>query len=327
MSSMRSTTWALFLTTTALATACGDDSGTVDGTADGTGTTDASSTGPSTTGSETSSGPSTTSEDTTGGTTSDDTSSSSSTGEPSTDDSTDDGSTSSGSTGDETTRGESTDSGESTETGDTDGAAPEWPFVADFDTTPPVPDAQRGWTASVFAESHEANGGNPDGYLRAQPVGIFIPMFHTEYGLVNQVVGDKDYAELGVSRISFDFNLMTQVGGATQVPITLMLVNDGGTPFDQSDDTAAYFVSEQAPPSAGGGWVTYTFDIPSSEAALPPGWALYDMGGAPIPGMDWIDVITDVDRIVIWRGEPDWFYLLGDFVFGLDNVTIELDFE
>jgi hypothetical protein len=271
--------------------------------------------------------PATTSEDTTGSTTDDSTSTSGSTGEDSTGETpTEEESTSTGaaSDGDSTSTGEANETGEETEGEETEGGAL-WPFVEDFDTTPAVPDAKRGWTASVFSESHQAVGGNPDGHLLAQPVGIFIPQFRTEYGLVNDYVGDKDYAEIGISQISFDFNLMSQAGGATQVPITLMLVTDGGTPYDQNDDTAAYFVSQQDPPVAGGGWVTYTFPIPSGEDKLPDGWALYDMGGAPVPGVDWIDVITDVDRIVIWRGEPDWFYLLGDFAFGIDNITIEVE--
>lgn len=328
MSVYRHATWALLFSTTTVFPACnGDDTGTVDES----GATDTESTGSSTTNTQTSTSPTSTSDTPTTDTTSTtDEHTSSSTGSGSTGDgSTDDGSTSNGGTetGSDTSSG-SDSTGETeteTDTGDETEGEGGFPFIEDFDTTPAVPDAQRGWTASVFAEAHHGAGGNPDGHLRADPVGIFIPQFRTEYGLVNDYVGDKNYAEVGISEIAFDFNLISQVGGATEVPITLMLVNDGGTPNDQNDDTAAYYVSEQAPPQAGGGWVTYTFPIPSGEATLPDGWALYDMGGAVVPSIDWIDVITDVDRIVIWRGQPDFFYLLGDFSFGIDNISFDVE--
>ncbi|MCD4774915.1 MAG: hypothetical protein K8S15_02560 [Candidatus Aegiribacteria sp.] len=81
-------------------------------------------------------------------------------------------------------------------------------------------------------------------------------------------------------------------------------------------------------PQPGAGWEHYTFEIPSqSTEPTPAGWH----GGCGIdpenfrPGIDWNDIIVNVDRLEIWWWNPSLFGIIQLWDIGADNITILTD--
>lgn len=80
------------------------------------------------------------------------------------------------------------------------------------------------------------------------------------------------------------------VGGR---PLSVILVNDNGTPIDLSEDFGAFLVGSEDIPDAGvpgdtpAGWADDDFLIPSAATALPAGWSTFDAAGHLLPGTTW----------------------------------------
>jgi hypothetical protein len=107
-------------------------------------------------------------------------------------------------------------------------------------------------------------------------------------------------------------------------PLTLMLVSDAGTPGNGNDDWAAYLIGPQNVPEPGDGWVTFSFPVPSQSPTLPPGWQTIELGpNSPPP--DWNDLITDVDQVRFFYGDPTFVFIFQVWDVGLDNVTMTAD--
>ena len=88
------------------------------------------------------------------------------------------------------------------------------------------------------------------------------------------------------------------------------------------DDFGAYYVGSVEVPEEGEGWASFDFDVPSQETSLPAGWQLIDFSGAGNPAGDWNDVITDVDQVRFFYGDPEWFFIFMQWELGLDNARI-----
>ena len=177
-----------------------------------------------------------------------------------------------------------------------------------------------GWTYGLANEVIETSGGNPGAYLHEPVIDTPEPMPHTALGGSSFFTGDYRASRVqgfGVDLIVFSAQFFTSP------PLTLLLGNDNGTPFDTSDDCLVYFVGPTVA-APGQGWVSYDFAIPSSSPTMPPGWRT--LNACSTRDASWNHVITNVSYVLLMYGEPGFFYPVGPWNTGIDNprITSEL---
>lgn len=113
----------------------------------------------------------------------------------------------------------------------------------------------------------------------------------------NEYVGDKDYAALGVSKVSYlarHDEVMSTIQ-VQAVPTSFVLSSEEMVP-DPADPSNMIFplvwkISENEM-TLGGGWTQFEFEIPSQSPTLPAGWRAY-----PDEPSTWTSVISDVDQV------------------------------
>lgn len=180
-----------------------------------------------------------------------------------------------------------------------------------------------GWAfSSAPTDVHEVSGGNPGGWIHNPLVDTFAPVFrtHTTGGGF-----DGDFRALGVTGISVDAQTISTdfpVGGS----FSLVLRDTHGTP-SATDDDYAFYVGPVIP-LPGAGWKSFYFSIPSaSTVGTPPGWKGAWGGGCCTfrPGVDWNDVIQNVDRVEFWWLDPSFFAIYQQWGVGADNVHLHFD--
>ncbi len=179
--------------------------------------------------------------------------------------------------------------------------------VEDWDSTPEVPDQVRGW-GSVEGPAELESGLGTGNFARAQR--IFIPpnALAVPFGndpstwFSNDYVGDKNYAELEVTKVSF-LARHDAVDGASQpssLPASFVLVSGEMVP-DPADPSQMIFplvwVISENRMFLGEGWAEFQFDIPTNSETLPEGWQAY-----PDEPSTWTSVISDVDQLGVVFG-------------------------
>jgi hypothetical protein len=106
--------------------------------------------------------------------------------------------------------------------------------------------------------------------------------------------------------------------------MSILLRDTKGTPTNPDDDDYAYYVGPNVPLFADG-WMHFDFAIPSdSTDAVPEGWR-GGWSGDPEnfrPGVDWNDVITNVDSVEFWWINPSFFAIIAQWEVGVDNISI-----
>ncbi len=176
-----------------------------------------------------------------------------------------------------------------------------------------------GWTISGNPNI-DATGGNPGYWLHNPLADTFYPIVRTDG--VSPFVGD--FRAMGVTTIAFDAVLLDYDFASPPWPMSLLLRDTKGTPGDPSDDDYAYFVGPQIP-VIGQGWVHYEFAVPSADTTpVPAGWTGGWAGDLENfrPGVDWNDVVTNVDRVEIVWNHPASFAIFAQWNVGMDNISI-----
>jgi len=177
-----------------------------------------------------------------------------------------------------------------------------------------------GWTfGNAFFERVEPVGGNPGAYLRNEFLDTFAPSARTTLGVDSPFVGD--YRARGVSVVEADLVLFYVDFAAQGRPLTVVLYSDAGTPDDSSDDCSVYRVGGKPGPQPNGQWNRYRFRVPSSSVTAPPRWAAQGCAGRTVDEA-WNLVITDVDQLRFFVGDPELFYVFQVWDIGLDNPSI-----
>jgi hypothetical protein len=181
-----------------------------------------------------------------------------------------------------------------------------------------------GWAFLQGGDVLEASGGNPGGWLHQPVYDTFGPSVSCAEANGTPFVGD--YRAAFVSQLSFDLlTAHTDFPTGDGFNVTLVLRSTNGTPDDIADDDFAYFVGPLAP-EQGEGWLHYAIDIPSQSGdAVPAGWSggwLEDCA-AFRPGVSWLDVITQVDRVEILWLPPCMFAIFQQWNVGVDNIAVE----
>ncbi|UCG61722.1 MAG: hypothetical protein JSV52_00075 [Candidatus Zixiibacteriota bacterium] len=205
-------------------------------------------------------------------------------------------------------------------------------FVETFDSRRNV----GGWS---FFTTHrptiESAGGNPGGYLHDDHVVTFAPKPGTALGEESIFTGD--YRARKITSVGIDLRCIDYEWDITTRYLTLMLMNDNGTPFETEDDWGAYVFSDVHLPSKyvawltstsetdnEPGWVSYDFEIASQGSELPEGWSFIRLFqvGAEMPSGSWTRLMQNVSYVEFLFGDPLLYYILQSFDLGLDNPRI-----
>lgn len=180
---------------------------------------------------------------------------------------------------------------------------------------------EAGWEFQVNApDILETTGGFGGGWLHNPLADTGIPVVATT---ITPSCYTGDFRALNVSAIQVSAITVSNQFGTMGIPMTLVLKDTKGT-TDPLDDDFAYRIGSEIP-QAGAGWNNEFFVIPSDDTAPTPlgwsgGWASNDF--AFRPGVDWNDVITNVDRVEIWWGSPGQPAFTQIWDVGLDNPRI-----
>lgn len=174
------------------------------------------------------------------------------------------------------------------------------------------------WTFGNPADTIESSGGNPGHYLHNPNVDTFAPQPRTGEGVQSAFTGD--YRTRRVASLEVDLRtLSTQFN--FERSLSLILEDDAGTPADPTDDCSVYIVTNQLVPQPAEGWKHFIVPVPSQSATLPPGWnVLGNCTGSPDAA--WNSVITDVDRVIWFYGDPTFFYIFDVWDVGMDNARV-----
>ena len=197
-------------------------------------------------------------------------------------------------------------------------------FVETFDAA----SNEGAWTYGTGNEQILLEGGNPGAYLRDTTLVTFTPKASTSFGVGSPFTGN--YAARGVSELGIDLAIASAEGSYSSRTLTLILLNDNGTPADLEDDWGAYHVTQLAlPPSGVIGltesdilqWVPYTIAVPSSSKALPQGWTWISRNYVRTGG-SWARLMREVSHVGFLFGDPASLYPLFTWDVALDNPRI-----
>lgn len=198
-------------------------------------------------------------------------------------------------------------------------------FVETFDDESNV----GSWTWGTGNEFINPINGNPGPYLRDNTLSTCCPALSTWPGTSSIFTGD--FRAKGVTSVGVDLVTNNASSGVDGRPLSLILVNDNGSPGDYEGKWGAYFVGDVNIPKPGvdvggdlpQGWTSYDFTVDSQSETLPDGWVLFRFDGEPID-FTWNDVITDVSELWFNYGDPSGIFLFLAWDVGADNVRITM---
>jgi hypothetical protein len=169
---------------------------------------------------------------------------------------------------------------------------------------------------------------NPGRYLRDPSLVTYIPRASTDFG--GQSVFTGDYRARKVSSVGIDMAIASVNGNVSGRKVTLILLNDNGTPGDLEDDWGAYTVTDLPIPPTGiigvtGGdilnWAGYDIPVESQSMTLPEGWSWISRNYQRRNG-SWARLMRDVDHVGFILGDPALRYPLFSWDVALDNPRI-----
>ena len=175
-----------------------------------------------------------------------------------------------------------------------------------------------------------AAGGNPDAYLDSGPVDDFADFYPRAVTTTASAVFHGDYRARNIAQISCDVKVDENTFGVS-LTMTLLLKNNGGTPFNFADDCFVWKFYDNAP-AEGAGWTSHVFDFDSQSLTAPAGFQLGHLGAgitncsADVDSV-WNSVITNVTDVEIWYGTPITFPIgiPQTLDVGIDNIAISED--
>jgi hypothetical protein len=185
------------------------------------------------------------------------------------------------------------------------------------------------WSWGSGSEYFVETNGNPGRYLRDSQLVTFTPRASTSFGVRSVFTGD--YQARNVASVGIDMAIPSVSGSVAGRRVTLILLNDNGTPEDLRDDWGAFTVTDlPVPPTGVAGltglddilqWVRYDIPVPSQSATLPAGWSWISRNQLRRSG-SWSRLMRDVDHVGFILGDPAQLYPLFNWDVALDNPRI-----
>lgn len=185
------------------------------------------------------------------------------------------------------------------------------------------------WIWGTGNEHFVETNGNPGRYLRDSSLVTFTPRASTDFGVQSAFTGD--YRARKVASVGIDMAIASVNGSVSGRTVTLILLNDNGTPGDLEDDWGAFTVTNlPLPPTGIIGltgesdilrWAGYDIQVPSQSATLPAGWAWISRNYQRRNG-SWARLMRDVDHVGFIFGDPALRYPLLSWDVALDNPRI-----
>jgi hypothetical protein len=186
-----------------------------------------------------------------------------------------------------------------------------------------------GWTWGTGTESFVDSNGNPGRYLREPHLLSFTAEASTGFGVESAFTGD--YRARNVASVGIDMAIASVDYSVAGRKVTLMLLNDNGTPDNLYDDWGAFTVTNMSVPPAGVAgltgetdilqWTRYDIPVPSQSATLPAGWSWISRNELRRNG-SWARLMRDVDHVGFIMGDPAQLYPLLTWDVALDNPRI-----
>ncbi len=177
-----------------------------------------------------------------------------------------------------------------------------------------------GWSFGNAFESIQPDGARHGLVLRNVLLDTFAPRARTTSGPGSVFTGD--YRARGVTSVGIDLRIYRVDFTSRDRPVTVILESDAGTPDDASDDCGVYLLGVRSLPPSGRAWARYDFAVPSPSQALPDSWrVLGGCAGRP-PDEAWSLVISDVDRLSFFGGDPELFFIFQVWDIALDNPRV-----
>lgn len=200
-------------------------------------------------------------------------------------------------------------------------------FVETFDQGSNV----GGW--SFFGDPHnrieviEPKDGNPGAYLHATCgqfgcLDTYAPQLRTEIGAESIFTGD--YRARKVTKVGVDIAIFGAANTGWR-PLSLILRNDNGTPYEWMDDVTVFWTGTKMIPMPNGVFKEFDFFVPSESTTLPKGWKVMYGYSTGDDDADWNTVITNVSQITFFYGDPEMFFMFQLWDLGVDNPRIWLD--
>jgi hypothetical protein len=185
------------------------------------------------------------------------------------------------------------------------------------------------WTWGTGNDFIADTNGNPGRYLRDSYVVTFTPRASTDFGVQSVFTGD--YRDRRVAAVGIDMAVAYVSGNVSGRKVSLILLNDNGTPEDLYDDWGAFTVTDlPIPPTGVIGltgesdilrWASYDIPVPSQSATLPDGWSWLSRNQLRRNG-SWARLMRDVDHVGFILGDPAQLYPLLQWDVALDNPRI-----
>jgi hypothetical protein len=195
-------------------------------------------------------------------------------------------------------------------------------FVETFETGTNV----GAWSWGTGNEAISPLNGNPGAFLQDLTLHTCCPAVSTQFGTSSIFTGD--YQSRGITSLGLDLVTLDADLPVGDRKLSVLLINDNGSPGNFDDDFMAYFIGDIAVPEAGvssfttpAGWTAFDFAIPSHMTTLPQGWLTYSQGSATDDQI-WNDVIRDVDTVQYFYGDPLRHFLFSGWDVGTDNLRI-----
>ncbi len=155
-----------------------------------------------------------------------------------------------------------------------------------------------GWVWSGTFQSGVVSGGVPGFWVYSEPLHMTAPAFRSTQ--ISPFTGD--YRAQDVTSLGIDLQTFAADPQACQRRLALVLDSDQGT-ADPADDLFVYHLSTRSLPCVDGTWHSYTVDVPSQVAGLPPGWRA-DPQSPLSDDAIWNAVLADVSSVRWSIGDP-----------------------
>lgn len=185
------------------------------------------------------------------------------------------------------------------------------------------------WTWGAGTDYFVEFNGNPGRYLRESYLVTYTPRASTSFGVQSVFTGD--YHTRNVASVGIDMAVASVSGSVTGRNVTLILLNDNGTPQDLQDDWGAFTVTNLPIPNTGVAgvtgendilqWVSYDIPVASQSPNLPDGWSWISRNYLRRNG-SWTRLMRDVDHVGFILADPVPRYPLLAWDVALDNPRI-----